>query len=81
MQPNPSRHIDTHLPERGFIRISLASKVAGVAESTLWKWTREGRFPATVKLSPKATAFRVEEVREWLKDPQAWQAANKRAGL
>lgn len=69
------------LPDQGFARVQLVSRVTGLGQSTLWQWAKEGRFPSTVKLSPRATVFRVEEVREWMKDPQAWQAANKGAGL
>lgn len=34
---------------------------------TLWRMVRAGTFPKPVKLSSRITAWRVGEVREWLK--------------
>lgn len=36
------------------------------SESTLWKWSRDGRFPAPVKISPTVTAWRNADVLDWL---------------
>lgn len=37
-----------------------------ISASTLWAWVRDGRFPAPVKLGPRTTAWRVEDVRAYL---------------
>ena len=34
------------------------------SKSTWWNGVKEGRFPAPVKLSPRITAWRVEDIRE-----------------
>jgi prophage regulatory protein len=55
------------LPETGFIRMKrLVPAIVPVGRSTLYEWIKQGRFPAPVKLGPKATGFRVEDVRTWL---------------
>jgi len=34
---------------------------------TLWRMVKAGKFPAPVKLSERVTAWRVEDIREWMK--------------
>ena len=61
------------LPETGFIRVS---RIVGnakakppipplipVCASTWWAGVRAGRFPQPVKLGPKTTVWRVEDIR------------------
>lgn len=61
--------IDTsvkHLPQQGMSRASQLIPLLPFGSSTLWAWSRDGRFPAPVKLSPTMTAWRNAEVIEWL---------------
>jgi len=51
------------LPETGFIRLSNILKVIPVGKSTWWAWVKAGRFPQSVKLGKRTTAWRVEEIR------------------
>lgn len=48
----------------------------GSSRSWPWKLVRAGKFPAPVKLSVRCTRWRLSAVKEWMADPQAWQAAN-----
>lgn len=64
------------LPATGFVRLPTVAGVCGLAKSTVWKWCAEGRFPKPVTLSPRVSAWPVAQVRAWLADPAAWQAAN-----
>lgn len=48
----------------------------GSSRSWPWKRVRAGKFPTPVKLSVRCTRWRLSAVREWMADPQAWQAAN-----
>jgi len=52
------------LPETGFIRLPEVLKVFPVSKSTWWAGVKSGRFPHSVKLSPRVTAWRVEDIRE-----------------
>ena len=52
------------LPETGFVRLPEILKVFPVSKSTWWAGVKDGRFPKPVKLSPKITAWRVEDIRE-----------------
>ncbi|MNX50888.1 hypothetical protein D3C86_815310 [compost metagenome] len=68
------------LPAVGYARAPAVSRVMGIAVSTLWAWTAQGRCPRPVKLSPRVSAWPVADVRIFLADPAAWQAANKVEG-
>lgn len=68
------------LPSTGYIRLPIASAVSGVAKSTIWAWSAQGKFPKPVKLSPRVSAWSVNDIRSWLADPLAWQKANKVEG-
>ncbi len=51
------------LPETGFVRLPTVLKVIPVSKSTWWAGVKDGRFPKPVKLGPKTTAWRVEDIR------------------
>ena len=60
-----------HLPETGFLRLPqiIGDPAKGlpplipVKKSTWWQGVKTGRFPQPVKLSPRVTAWRVEDIR------------------
>jgi prophage regulatory protein len=57
----------SRFPETGFIRLSSILAPAGpipVSKSTWWAGIKSGRFPAPVKLGPRISAWRVEDIRE-----------------
>ncbi len=61
------------LPATGFLRLAqiigdpLADPpipaIIPVGKSTWWAGVKSGRYPASVKLSPRCTAWRVEDIR------------------
>lgn len=54
------------LPETGFLRLRSIIAPAGVfpvGKSTWWAGVKAGRFPKPVKLGPRITAWRVEDIR------------------
>lgn len=51
------------LPETGFVRLPEVLKVFPVSKSTWWAGVKDGRYPKPVKLGPKMTAWRVEDIR------------------
>lgn len=62
----------THqLPETGFLRLSqiVGNEKRGipaiipVCKATFWAGVASGRFPKPVKLGPRTTAWRVEDIR------------------
>ncbi|HAU1546660.1 TPA: AlpA family phage regulatory protein [Legionella pneumophila] len=64
------------LPETGFLR---ASQIIGdkktnppipalipIGKSTWWAGVKSGRFPKPVKLGPRTTVWRVEDIKEFI---------------
>ena len=54
------------LPLKGLICSKEMLPYLPIKRSTLWKWTKDGRFPTPVKVS-KLTRWQCTEVHEWLK--------------
>jgi len=55
------------LPEAGFVRLSGILAPSGpipVSKSTWWAGVKSGRYPSPVKLGPRITAWRVEDIRK-----------------
>ncbi len=61
------------LPESGFLRLPQiignrravppVPPIIPVCKSTWWNGVQSGRFPQPVKLGPRTTAWRVEDIR------------------
>lgn len=51
------------LPKTGFVRLPDILRVIPVSKSTWWAGVRNGRYPASVKLAPRVTAWRVADIR------------------
>lgn len=37
----------------------------GVSKDTIWRWKRDGDFPAAVKLGGTTTRWRLNDIEEW----------------
>jgi prophage regulatory protein len=60
------------LPQTGFIRqTQLIPSVLPFSSATLWRKVKSGEFPRPVKLSEHITAWRVEDVRDWMQSRKA----------
>jgi prophage regulatory protein len=65
------------LPQTGYLRITQIignpkavppiPAVIPVGKSSWWKGVKDGRFPKPVKLGPRTTAWRVEDIRELIR--------------
>lgn len=54
------------LPAEGYVRLPQILTVIPVSKSTWWAGVRSGRYPNPVKLGPRTTAWRVEDIRRFL---------------
>lgn len=57
----------------GFLRLSSIigpGKLIPVSKSTWWEGVKSGRFPKPVKLGPRITAWRVEDIRQLIERPE-----------
>lgn len=61
------------LPETGFLRIKDIIAPYGpipVGKSTWWRGVKLKRYPQPVKLGPRITAWRVEDIRALIERPE-----------
>ena len=66
------------LPETGFLRLPQivgdpkanppTPALIPVSKSTWWAGVKAGRYPRPVKLGPRITAWRVEDIRRLIRD-------------
>lgn len=59
------------LPTTGYVReAQLIPEIIPVSSATLWRWSKNGRFPKPTRLGPRVTGWRVEDVRRWLAEKE-----------
>lgn len=51
------------IPDEGFVRLPVVLAHFPVKKSTWWAGVKSGRFPQPVKLGPRMTAWKVEDIR------------------
>ena len=54
------------LPQEGFVRLPQILAVFPISKSGWWNGVSDGRFPQPVKLGPRTTAWRVQDIRALL---------------
>ena len=52
----------TTIPTTGFLRLYQVLIFIPVSKSTWWAGCKTGRFPKPVKLGPRTTAWRAEDI-------------------
>jgi len=52
------------IPETGFLRLPQVLTVIPLGKTSWWKGVKSGRFPKPIKLSPRCTAWRAEDIRQ-----------------
>jgi len=68
-----SEPVALRLPHAGFIRLSAILAPEGpipVGRSTWWAGVKSGRFPKPVKLGPRTTAWKVEDIRKLIESAE-----------
>ena len=64
--PQTAVSLPSQLPLTGFVRLPGILAPNGpipVSRSTWWAGIKDGRYPKPVKLGPRITAWRVEDIR------------------
>lgn len=68
------------LPRVGFVRLSQIigdpkqniPAVFPIGKSAWWDGIKKGRYPQPVKLGPRTTAWRAEEIHKLIEDPESF---------
>jgi prophage regulatory protein len=66
MSETPKRPTRATVPETGFMRKPAVLSVVPMSATSLWRACKRGAFPAPVRLSERITAWRAEDVRDWI---------------
>lgn len=67
-----------HLPQTGYLRLHQIignpkakppiPAIIPIGKSSWWAGVKAGRYPKPVKLGPRTTAWRVEDIRRLIKE-------------
>jgi predicted DNA-binding transcriptional regulator AlpA len=58
-----STHSYPELPQTGFLRLPQVLRLIPVGKSTWWNGVKTGRYPKPIKLGPRTTAWRAEDIQ------------------
>ena len=54
--------MSTTIPTTGFLRLPQVLALFPISKTSWWEGCKDGRFPKPVKLGPRATAWRAEDI-------------------
>ncbi len=54
------------LPDSAWVRKHTVMALFGVSDTTVWRWSKEGRLPKPTQIGPRTTAWKVGELRKFL---------------
>ena len=57
---------DTKIPSCGFFRLLQVIALIPISKSAWWEGCRTGRYPKPVKLGPRTTVWRVEDIKAFI---------------
>ena len=69
--------MSTILPTTGFLRLPQVLAIVPISKSAWWKGCRSGRYPKPVKLGPRTTAWRAEDIAALIASFKSPNAADK----
>lgn len=73
---NTTIPIYPELPKTGYLRITQVLRFIPIGRSTWWQGVKDQRFPQPIKLGPKTTVWRAEDIQQLLDDLNNNQATN-----
>lgn len=50
---------------RRLCKVQTVAELYDVSVPTIWRWVREKKFPAPIKLSPGCTRWRFSDLEPW----------------
>ena len=53
------------------LRAAALAKTLSVSESTIWRWTTEGKFPKPIRLGTKTTVWDLDEEENFIAKQRA----------
>ena len=56
----------TNIPSTGFLRLPQVLALIPISKSVWWEGCKTGRYPKPVKLGPRTTVWRAEEIKAFI---------------
>lgn len=66
--PMISENSNNVLPEIGFVRLPMILTIFPVGRSTWWQGVKNGKYPKPIKISERAVAWRVDDIKSLIND-------------
>ena len=63
MPPRKITSLISPLPKEGFVRLPQVLAVIPFSKTQFWEGIKTGKYPSPIKLGPRTTAWRVEDIR------------------
>ena len=55
-----------NIPTSGFLRLPQILAIFPISKSAWWEGCRTGRYPKPIKLGPRTTVWRAEDIRAFI---------------
>ena len=68
----------TTVPTVGFLRLPQVLQLVPISKSAWWEGCKTGRFPKPVKLGPRTTVWKVEDITALIESVNNQQARHDR---
>ena len=57
-------NLPQQIPSMGFLRLEQVLQLIPISQSTWYSGIKTGRFPQPVKIGPRTSAYRAEDIRK-----------------
>ena len=68
----------TNIPATGFLRLPQVLSIIPISKSAWWAGCKTGRYPKPVKLGPRTTVWKVEDITALIESVNNQQARHDR---
>lgn len=62
---------DIHLEGKGYLRLKQVLQLIPVSKSTWWEGVKIGRYPQSIKIGPRTTVWRAEDIKAFIEKSAA----------
>jgi prophage regulatory protein len=70
MKSQVQEQINASLPPSGFLRLKQVLQFVPIGRSTLYHKMKLGTFPKAIKLGRRITAWRADDIHEYMRNPR-----------
>ena len=63
-------NLNSRQPASGFLRLRQVLQIVPIGRSTLYQKMKAGTFPFSLKLGPRITVWRLEDIQNYIRDPR-----------